>query len=137
MPLLGGQVMTTLYRAALDELARVFDRIDETAVDRAIDEIAMAKRIALYGVGREGLQIKGFCMRLFHLGRQAAMVGDMTTPHLGTGDLLIVSAGPGPISTVPGPMGVSRPRGAPPPFGPAPPNGRCPPPADILMPGTA
>ena len=87
--------MTTLYRAALDELARVFDRIDETAVERAIDEIAMAKRIALYGVGREGLQIKGFCMRLFHLGRQAAMVGDMTTPHLGTGDLLIVSAGPG------------------------------------------
>ena len=126
--------MTTLYRAALDELARVFDRIDETAVDRAIDEIAMAKRIALYGVGREGLQIKGFCMRLFHLGRQAAMVGDMTTPHLGTGDLLIVSAGPGQFSTVAALMGVARRDGARTLVVTAQPNGECPRAADIVMP---
>jgi 6-phospho-3-hexuloisomerase len=104
--------MTTLYRAALDDLARVFDRIDEAAVDRSIEEIASANRIALYGVGREGLQIKGFCMRLFHLGRKAAMVGDMTTPHLGAGDLLIASAGPGYFSTVSALIGVAREAGA-------------------------
>jgi 6-phospho-3-hexuloisomerase len=77
--------MSTLYRAALADLGQVFDRIDEAAVERAIEAIAGAKRIALYGVGREGLQIKGFCMRLFHLGRRAAMVGDMTTPPLSVG----------------------------------------------------
>ena len=104
--------MTSLYHRALDDLARVFSRLDETAVDRAVEAIASAERIALYGVGREGLQIKGFAMRLFHLGRQAAMVGDMTTPPVGPGDLLIVSAGPGEFSTVLALMGVAKDAGA-------------------------
>ena len=93
-------MMSDLYRPALDDLGRVFSRIDHAAVDRAVDEIAKADKVALYGVGREGLQVKGFAMRLFHLGRKASVVGDMTTPHLGRGDLLIVSAGPGHLSTV-------------------------------------
>jgi len=104
--------MTSLYHRALDDLARVFSRLDETAVDRAVAAIAAAERIALYGVGREGLQIKGFAMRLFHLGRHAAMVGDMTTPPVGPGDLLIVSAGPGEFSTVLALMGVAKDAGA-------------------------
>ena len=104
--------MTTLYRAALDDLGRVFDRLDDAQVDRAVDEIARARRIALYGVGREGLQVRGFCMRLFHLGLSVAMVGDMTAPHIGAGDLLIVSAGPGAFSTVAALMGVAARDGA-------------------------
>ena len=104
--------MTSLYHRALDDLARVFSRLDETAVDRAVEAIASAERIALYGVGREGLQIKGFAMRLFHLGRSAAMVGDMTTPPVGPGDLLVVSAGPGEFSTVLALMGVAKDAGA-------------------------
>ena len=104
--------MSSLYHAALGDLANVFDRINQADVDRAIAEIASAKTIALYGVGREGLQIKGLAMRLFHLGLKVAMVGDMTTPHLGPGDLLIVSAGPGYFSTVDGLMGVARKAGA-------------------------
>jgi 6-phospho-3-hexuloisomerase len=104
--------MTDLYQAALDDLSRVFQRMDRAAVDRAIDEIAQAGTIALYGVGREGLQVKGLAMRLFHLGRRVAMVGDMTAPPIGRGDLLIVSAGPGYFSTVAGLMGVAREAGA-------------------------
>jgi 6-phospho-3-hexuloisomerase len=104
--------MATLYRAALDDLVRVFDRIDDDLVDQAVEEIERARHIALYGVGREGLQIKGFCMRLYHLGRSVAMVGDMTTPHLGAGDLLIVSAGPGYFSTVAALIGVAKRDGA-------------------------
>ncbi|MFO1150632.1 MAG: SIS domain-containing protein [Alsobacter sp.] len=102
----------TLYQAALDDLGRVFDRIDQAQVERAVDEIARAGKIALYGLGREGLQIRGLCMRLFHLGLKVAMVGDMTAPHLGQGDLLIVSAGPGQFSTVDALMGVARRDGA-------------------------
>ena len=104
--------MTSLYRAALDDLGRVFDRLDEGAVDRAVGEIAAARRIALYGVGREGLMIRGLAMRLFHLGLRAAMVGDMTTPPVGAGDLLVVSAGPGGFSTVGALLGVARDAGA-------------------------
>jgi len=101
-----------LYNQALQELAGVFDRIDEQAVDAAVAVIGDAKRIALYGVGREGLQIKGLAMRLYHLGLKVAVVGDMTAPPLGNGDLLIVSAGPGGFSTVLGLMGVASAAGA-------------------------
>ena len=39
-------------------------------------------------------------MRLYHLGLDAHVVGDMTTPPVAQGDLLLVSAGPGQFSTV-------------------------------------
>ena len=64
----------SLYAQALDDIARVFESLDEAAVEQAVDAIVRAKKIALYGVGREGLQIKGFAMRLFHLGLDVAMV---------------------------------------------------------------
>jgi 6-phospho-3-hexuloisomerase len=101
-----------VYDAALAEIGQVFQRVDDEDVDAAIDMIANAQRIATYGVGREGLQVKGFAMRLFHLGLDVSVVGDMTTPPLGEGDLLIVSAGPGYFSTVAGLMSVARQAGA-------------------------
>jgi 6-phospho-3-hexuloisomerase len=126
--------MTSLYHAALGDLSRVFDRIDQAAVDRAVDEIATAKSIALYGVGREGLQIKGLAMRLFHLGRNVAVAGDMTAPHLGPGDLLIASAGPGSFSTVEALMGVARRDGARTLIVTAQPEGACARAADLVLP---
>ena len=85
--------------AALGALGEVIDRIDDAAIDEACALIARSKRIVLYGLGREGLQIRGFCMRLFHMGLDVAMAFDMTTPPLGPGDLFITSAGPGDLST--------------------------------------
>jgi 6-phospho-3-hexuloisomerase len=81
-------------------------------VDSLCDEILKAKRIATYGVGREGLMMRAFCMRLMHLGLDAHVVGDMTVPHLGRGDLLFVSAGPGSFSTVAALVGVAHDAGA-------------------------
>ena len=77
-----------------------------------IESIAGARRIATYGVGREGLMMRAFAMRLFHLGCDVHVVGDMTTPPLGPGDLLIVSAGPGQFSTVMALIGVAKKAGA-------------------------
>ena len=71
-----------------------------------------ARRICLYGVGREGLMMKALAMRLYHLGLDAHVVGDMTTPPLGAGDILLVSAGPGHFSTVAALAGVARDAGA-------------------------
>ena len=62
--------------------------------------LAGAGRIACYGVGREGLMMKALAMRLYHLGLDAHVVGDMTAPPLGIGDVLMVSAGPGDFATV-------------------------------------
>jgi 6-phospho-3-hexuloisomerase len=100
--------LTSLYDEALAEIGDVFHRIDDANVEGAIDMIAKAERIATYGVGREGLQMKGFAMRLFHLGLNVSVVGDMTTPHLGKGGLLLVSGGPGYFSTVAGLMKVAK-----------------------------
>jgi len=76
------------------------------------EALAQAGRIACYGVGREGLMMKALAMRLYHLGLDAHVVGDMTTPPLGPGDLLMVSAGPGDFSTVAALVGVAQGAGA-------------------------
>lgn len=104
--------MISLYRQAADELVSVFDRLDEAEVDRAVEAIAHARHVAVFGGGREGLQIRGFAMRLFHLGRSVSVVGDMTTPHLGAGDLFLVTCGPGEISTAVALVGVAKAAGA-------------------------
>jgi len=101
-----------ICRAALAELGAVFEQLDGAACERAVALIASARRIALHGVGREGLQIKGLAMRLYHLGLDAHVVGDMSCPPLGADDLLIVSAGPGTFSTVEALISVARGAGA-------------------------
>jgi 6-phospho-3-hexuloisomerase len=77
-----------------------------------VREVTSARHLALYGVGREGLMMKAFAMRLYHLGLDAHVVGDMTTPPIGQGDLLIVSAGPGAFSTVLALMHTAKAAGA-------------------------
>jgi len=101
-----------LFSGALDEVRAVLEAGAAREVDALCDEILKAKRIATYGVGREGLMMRAFCMRLMHLGLDAHVVGDMTTPHLGRGDLLFVSAGPGSFSTVAALVGVAHTAGA-------------------------
>ncbi|MEJ6393507.1 SIS domain-containing protein [Gymnodinialimonas sp. 2305UL16-5] len=72
------------------------------------EEIGTANRICCDGVGREGLMMKALAMRLFHLGCDAHVVGDMTTPPVGSGDILLVSAGPGHFSTIAALADVAR-----------------------------
>ena len=71
-----------------------------------------ARRIVVFGGGREKLQIMGFAMRLYHMGLAVAVEGDMTTPPVGQGDLFLVTCGPGEISTALALMGVARAAGA-------------------------
>ena len=125
--------MTTLYRTALDELGQVMDRIDDEAVARACALIAEARRIMVFGGGREGLQIRGFAMRLFHLGRAVSVVGDMTAPPLGPGDLFVVTVGPGYISTALALMEVAKAAGATILFVTAQQQGRCADLADCVL----
>jgi len=93
------RTLKDLGHDALAELGAVFAAIADDAADPLIEAILAARRIALYGAGREGLAVKGFAMRLFHMGRDAHVVGDMTTPPIGAGDLLIVTSGTGDLAT--------------------------------------
>jgi 6-phospho-3-hexuloisomerase len=99
-------------KRALAELAAVVDRVDGQAFEALANAIADARRIALHGMGREGLQMKGLAMRLFHLGLDAHVVGDMTTPPVGQGDLFFVSSGPGESATTSALLDIARRAGA-------------------------
>lgn len=104
--------MSSLYALALDELRTVADRLNDAAVDRACEMISRARKVVVFGGGREGLQIRGFAMRLFHLGRDVAVVGDMTAPAIGPDDLFMATVGPGEISTAVALLQVAKEAGA-------------------------
>lgn len=123
----------TDYQTALDELGAVFARLDDAAVDALVARIATARRVVVFGGGRERLQIMGFAMRMFHMGLEASVEGDMTTPAVGKGDLLLVTCGPGWISTAEALMRVARADGAGVALITAQPGGRCGPLADSVL----
>jgi 6-phospho-3-hexuloisomerase len=104
--------LAALAARAADEIRVAVAGIDPAAMDGMVHEIASARHIACYGVGREGLMMRALAMRLYHMGLDAHVVGDMSCPPLGLGDLLIVSAGPGEFSTVNGLIGVAQTAGA-------------------------
>jgi 6-phospho-3-hexuloisomerase len=97
---------------AADEIGAAVAAMDETTMQAMVAELAGATRVICYGVGREGLMMRALAMRLYHMGLDAHVVGDMSCPPVGPGDLLFVSAGPGGFSTVDGLIGVARGAGA-------------------------
>ena len=104
-------VRAMTHRAFL-EIDAVLGNVPDDLGEHMCNEILKARRIACYGVGREGLMMKALCMRLMHLGLNAHVVGDMTSTPVGKGDLLLVSAGPGSFSTVLALLSVAREAGA-------------------------
>lgn len=101
-----------MARQALAELSAIFDALGPDQAERMCDEIVRARRIACYGAGREGLMIRALCMRLMHLGLDAHMVAEMTTPPIGAGDLLIASVGPGELAVASAFLDVAKRVGA-------------------------
>ena len=100
------------YQTALSELSELFDRVDDAAVDTLVSYLMKAKKIVVFGAGRERLQVMGLAMRLFHLGLAASVVGDMNTPAVGKGDVFLATCGPGELSTVTALAKVAREAGA-------------------------
>ncbi len=101
-----------LAAQAADEMRQAAAGVDPEQGEALVAAIGSARRIVLHGVGREGLMMRAFAMRLFHMGCDAHVLGDMTTPPVGPGDLLIVSAGPGYFSTVAALVEVAKKAGA-------------------------
>jgi 6-phospho-3-hexuloisomerase len=97
---------------ALDELRPICQAVDPVPLEALVAELLAARLVVTYGVGREGLMMRALCMRLMHAGIDAHVAGDMATPPVAHGDLLIVSAGPGDFSTVLALQGVARDAGA-------------------------
>ena len=104
--------MTADAVRALDEVAAAVASVPGDVLDRLADELVAARRIACYAGGREGLVLRGLVMRLFHAGLDAHYAGEMTCPAVGAGDVVVLSCGPGRISTVEALAGVAARDGA-------------------------
>jgi len=76
--------------AATRDLARVLHRIKVSHLKAFERAILGSERVFVTGLGRTGLMARGFAMRLMHLGRHVFHVGDVITPAIGPGDLLII-----------------------------------------------
>lgn len=73
----------------LRDLDKILAAVDAERTDRFLDSIRDAPRVFMYGLGRSGLVARMFGMRLVHLGRDATIVGDTTTPAIRADDLLV------------------------------------------------
>jgi 6-phospho-3-hexuloisomerase len=92
--------MSDFFANALAELGDALALVDADAVEQACAMLSQARRVGLYGCGREGLMMRGLAMRLYHCGIDAHTIGEMDMPPLGAGDLFFASSGPGDLSTV-------------------------------------
>lgn len=58
-------------------------------------QIHQSGRVFVGGAGRSGLVLRMAAMRLMHLGLTVHVVGDTTTPAIGSSDVLVVASGSG------------------------------------------
>ncbi len=70
-------------------------RIDGAALARLEQAIAEANTVFVFGAGRSLLMLKAFAMRLMHIGLKVHVVGDVVTPALKNGDLLLLASASG------------------------------------------
>jgi len=79
----------------IEELGSCLKKVSTESLIDAVSMINNVERIFLAGAGRSGLGIRGFAMRLMHLGKNAYVVGETTTPPISDADLLIIGSGSG------------------------------------------
>ena len=106
--------MSTAERleAVLAEMRDVFARMPADAVAQLAREIANARRVLVYGAGRNGLVLQAFAMRLMHLGLDGHFVGQLAAPPVGKGDLLLMALSVGRLPTGDAIIGSAKANGA-------------------------
>lgn len=77
------------------EIQQTLSQVSESDVLALRKVLLSGSRIFVAGRGRSGLQMKGAAMRLMHLGLQVFVIGDVTTPAIRNGDLLLIGSGSG------------------------------------------
>lgn len=82
-------------RQIRDHLGEVIDQLDIEATKAMLQKIMEGERIFVMGAGRSGLVAKAFAMRLMHLGFTVYVVGETTTPAVGSGDVAVAISGSG------------------------------------------
>ncbi len=86
--------------AIAEELRTVLSEIDDAQVRALTDRILGARAVFLTGAGRSLLMAKCCAMRLMQLGLTAYVPGEVVTPAVRPGDLLVVVSGSGETDSV-------------------------------------
>ena len=79
----------------LGELAATLERVDEAQFETVAEVLTKAERVFMLGVGREGLALRGFAMRLMHTGTTVHWGWDDTTPNVTADDVFLMVNGGG------------------------------------------
>jgi 3-hexulose-6-phosphate synthase/6-phospho-3-hexuloisomerase len=79
----------------LEKVSTILASTDNTYEVKLTKMLDKAKRIFVSGAGRSGLVCKFFAMRLVHSGYEVSVVGEIVTPSIKKGDLLIIISGSG------------------------------------------
>lgn len=96
----------------LKDIARILGAVPEEETEAFVRGISGASRVFLDGLGRSGLVARMFGMRLVHLGRDATIVGDTTTPAIRAGDLLVQCSRTGQSAILHHHVGIAHAEGA-------------------------
>ena len=79
----------------LNELTQTLTSVNQGDVEQFVDLLMNAEEVFCAGAGRSGFQVKGFAMRLMHMGVNSYVVGETCTPNIGENGLLVVCSGSG------------------------------------------
>jgi 6-phospho-3-hexuloisomerase len=77
------------------EHGKVIEGVDADAWQRAAALVVDASGVFTVGTGRSGLALQMAAMRFMHLGKDAHVVGETTTPAIVEGDVLVAASGSG------------------------------------------
>lgn len=94
------QDIETNLKMILLENQKLATQLDFSEVSKIIPFIQSANRIYITGAGRTGLALKAAAMRLMHLGFSVYVVGEIITPAIKEGDLLIAGSGSGTTNSI-------------------------------------
>lgn len=83
-----------------DELQRYQAEIDADKLESLIELLQGARRVFAAGAGKSGLSIRAFANRLMHLGFDVHVPGEITSPSIREGDLLLINSGSGSTSSM-------------------------------------
>jgi 6-phospho-3-hexuloisomerase len=84
----------------LGRLTTILSETDASSAAKLISLVNGAGRIFVGGAGRSGLVSRFFAMRLVHSGYNVNMVGEIVTPAIKAGDLLVLVSGSGGTETL-------------------------------------
>ncbi|WP_078382058.1 6-phospho-3-hexuloisomerase [Sutcliffiella halmapala] len=79
----------------LDELRTVCSQVSEEEYSALVQLLQEDRTFYFAGEGRSGLVAKAIAMRLMHGGKRVFVIGETTTPAIGSSDVLIVLSGSG------------------------------------------